>query len=190
MKHILRMLVIVIVFLFVLFVSGVAGGSVSAVDTTPVATQATSAQGAKEYFLPYPGILPDHPLYKIKLVRDWILERIIVDPIRKTEFYILQGDKRLNMGIALVEKGNSALAGEVISQSGNFMEQAMHTLTSIKTAGREVPLYVLEHMESALVKHNDVLETMRVNQSGSAESVIIDAQKHIQALRQDIAKVR
>lgn len=200
MKRILRMPVIIIVFLFVLFIPGVAGGSIFAADTTPVATQATSAQGAtvsdvsmksggKEYFLPYPGILPDHPLYKIKLVRDWILERIIVDPIRKTEFYILQGDKRLNMGIALVEKGNSALAGEVIVQSGNFMEQAMHALASIKSAGREVPAYVLEHLENALVEHGEVLESMQKNQSALGD-IIGGALQQIRTLLQDSETIR
>ncbi|MBI3576483.1 hypothetical protein HY086_00365, partial [Candidatus Gottesmanbacteria bacterium] len=63
-----------------------------------------------EYLLPYPGILPDNPLYFLKAARDKIIEFLIADPVRKAEFYILQSDKRLGMTSMLLEKGNTTRA--------------------------------------------------------------------------------
>ncbi|PIZ98613.1 MAG: hypothetical protein COX78_02915, partial [Candidatus Levybacteria bacterium CG_4_10_14_0_2_um_filter_35_8] len=56
------------------------------------------------YELPYPGLLPDHPLYFLKMTRDKIIGFFISDPIKKAEFDILQSDKRLSAGVYLLNK--------------------------------------------------------------------------------------
>ena len=60
--------------------------------TQQTATQAGNVQMTTEttvkYELPYPGILPDNPLYFLKQIRDWIMERLITDPLKKIEFYM------------------------------------------------------------------------------------------------------
>ena len=58
-----------------------------------------------EYTLPYPGILPDSPLYFLKTARDKIVSFLISDPLKKAEFNLLAADKRLNSGIFLFNKG-------------------------------------------------------------------------------------
>src|SRR3989304_6415715 len=50
------------------------------------------------YQLPYPGILPDHPLYTLKAVRDRIQVFLTRDNLKKAEIYLLYSDKRLAMG--------------------------------------------------------------------------------------------
>jgi hypothetical protein len=62
------------------------------------------------YTLPYPGILPDHPLYFVKQLRDTVLSLLISNPVRKVKFYILMADKHLSMGVVLKEKGKPELA--------------------------------------------------------------------------------
>ena len=48
------------------------------------------------YLLPYPGMLPDNPLYMLKAMRDRVINFLIADSQKKAEFYLLQSDKRLN----------------------------------------------------------------------------------------------
>jgi hypothetical protein len=110
-----------------------------------------------EYALPYPGILPDHPLYFLKRLRDTILERLISDPIRKAEFYLLQSDKRLQMGLMLINNGKGNLGESTISKAEKYMEQAVTGLSQYKKGGSIVPPYIVERLEKATAKHQEVI---------------------------------
>lgn len=133
-----------------------------------------------QYELPYPGMLPNHPLYAVKQVRDWILDKMIVDPVKKTEFYILQGDKRLAMGIMLSTSGNSILSEQIISKGEKYMNNAVQTLLTLKAQGKDVPAYITDHLTQSLAKHAEVLtseiakttdETLKSGLTGSLELV-------------------
>ena len=172
--------------LSVLFPSKILGVSPK---PTPVPTSAViivedqeaipSFEKKPEYILPYPGILPNHPLYVIKRFRDFILDRLIVDPVRKTEFTILQADKRLAMGILLIDKGDAVLAEEIISKGEKYLYKGIQLLIEEKKLGKEVPSYVLERLDASLQKHSEGLgelveeasEEARVGLSGSLDLV-------------------
>ena len=96
------------------------------------ATTATPTAEPVQYELPYPGMLPNNPLYILKQIRDWVLDKLITDPIKKTEFYVLQGDKRLGMGLALSASGNRVLAEQVISKGEKYMNNAVRTLLTVR----------------------------------------------------------
>jgi len=121
------------------------------------AASATPASEPVRYELPYPGMLPDNPLYFLKQARDWILDKLIVDPVKKTEFYILQGDKRLAMGIQLAEAGNGILSEQIISKGEKYMNNAVQSLFALKTQGKDVPAYITDHVAQALAKHEEVI---------------------------------
>lgn len=125
--------------------------------TMVFAATATPTAQPVQYDLPYPGILPNNPLYFAKQARDWILDKLIMDPVKKTEFYILQGDKRLVMGVDLSASGNRALGEQTISKGEKYMNNAMATLLSLKTQGGDVPAYITDHLAQSLAKHAEVL---------------------------------
>jgi len=110
-----------------------------------------------EYTLPFPGMLPDHPLYFLKRIRDTILEKLISDPIRKTEFYVLQSDKRLQMGLMLMNSGKGTLGESTISKAEKYMEQAVVGLSFYKKNGGSIPAYVIERLEKSTAKHQEVI---------------------------------
>src|SRR5579883_115828 len=56
---------------------------------------AVSPTGVPDYVLPYPGILPDNPFYFLKVLRDRLILFFISNPTKKSSFYLLQSDKRL-----------------------------------------------------------------------------------------------
>lgn len=137
-----------------------------------VAVEPVSPTTKIDYALPYPGILPDHPLYFMKRVRDAILEVLIMEPIRKSEFYILQGDKRLEMGIMLVEQKKFALAETTVSKAEKYMEKAVLGLMTYKTSGGVIAPYVIEHVQKALAKHMEVLQELLVQAPEAQKSGI------------------
>src|SRR5258708_61565 len=54
-----------------------------------------------QYELPYPGILPDNPLYFLKTFRDTIVLFLISEPWKKADFDLQQADKLVNASIYL-----------------------------------------------------------------------------------------
>lgn len=126
-----------------------------------------------EYVLPYPGILPDHPLFVVKRFRDWIIELLITDPVRKAEFYILQADKRLNMGVFLKNQGKEGLTPKVFSEAETFRRQALAELNKVSQGGREIPAYVVERLEQSLVKHIEALSDLGLTEAAAQISTLV-----------------
>lgn len=126
-------------------------------ETASPAAIPSASPALVQYELPYPGMLPNNPLYIFKQIRDWILDKLIMDPLKKTEFYILQGDKRLGMGLQLNASGNGVLAEQVISKGEKYMHRAVQTLLTVKAQGKDVPAYITDHITRALAKHAELL---------------------------------
>lgn len=161
------------------------------VTTATTAGEPSAMPSPAQYDLPYPGMLPNNPLYVLKQVRDWILDKLIIDPVKKTEFYILQGDKRLAMGLMLAESGNGVLSEQTISKGEKYMNNATATLLTLKSQGKDVPAYITDRLSQALAKHSEVLtqeiakttdETIKSGLTGSLDLVT--------TLREDVSKLR
>lgn len=122
-----------------------------------------------EYALPYPGILPDHPLYVFKKIRDAILEFLIVDPVRKAEFYILQADKRLAMALAYAQKDRSVSVPPLILESVGFHAKALDLLSGTKESVVDTA-HMRGRLKQSLMKYTEsigVLERMLEGQYSS-----------------------
>lgn len=164
---------------------------------TPVIAQATKTlptpttkKEKVEYVLPYPGILPDHPLYALKRLRDLILDKLIVDPVRKIDFYVLQADKRLNMGIALKAKNKPAMAEEAISKGEKYMHKAVGGFTALKRDGKEVPGYISDRLEKSMAKHIEVLEELISPTAGSERAGLEGSLELVKAVQQEFIKIK
>jgi hypothetical protein len=154
----------------------------------PVATQTATVQ--VDYELPYPGMLPDNPLYFLKQARDWMLDKLIVDPVKKAEFYILQGDKRLSMGIMLSASGKKTLGEQVISKGEKYMDNAVQSMLTLKSQGKDVPAYIVDHLSKSLAKHAEVL-TAEIDKAGGAERAGLNASLTLVGkLRSDLEKLK
>lgn len=143
-----------------------------------------------EYALPYPGILPDHPLYFLKQIRDRILDWLIVDPVKKTEFYILQADKRLSMGIVLTNDKKNILAETTISKGEKYMNNAVSAVTSFKADGKLITGNLIDRLDKSLAKHKEVLEELIAKESGAPKAGLTASLQLVVKLQQDIAKLK
>jgi len=170
----------------------VAGGEEagSQLPLEPIGEQQMSSVQKVEYSLPFPGILPDHPLYFLKRLRDTILEKLISDPIRKTEFYILQADKRLAMGNLLMEAGKGTLGESTISKAEKYMEQAISGMALHKKNGGSVPGYVIERLEKATAKHQEVITELLNKAQETEKAGLQGSMKLLQEITASIASLK
>lgn len=137
---------------FLIFLTGVVFGK----TPTPTLTASPAAQKV-DYVLPYPGILPDHILYPLKMLRDRILDFLIREPFKKTDFLILMADKRLGAGKSLIEGGKAALGELTISKGEKYLERAIDKASQARQQGKNVG-GLLDKLEKSVQKHIEVLE--------------------------------
>lgn len=138
-------------------------GAASVKVSVTVSPTPTPAPQKIEYDLPYPGILPTHPLYFLKSLRDKIIESLIKDPVSKAEFYILQADKKVNMGLTLKQLGKGEEAKEAFGEAVEAHTKAI-ALVEVQLKNKNaVPRHILEKLSLSLAKHKEVLQAAGEN---------------------------
>ncbi len=136
----------------------------------PSATQ-TANNTAVQYDLPYPGILPDNPLYFLKVVRDNLLGLFITDPLKKASYDLLMANKRLVSARGLIDEGKTDLAITTLSKSGNYFDQAISKAYEAKNQGEDANP-VLSNLITAAKKHQEVIEQMVQKTKGDTKTTI------------------
>lgn len=110
-----------------------------------------------QYDLAYPGILPDNPLYKLKLLRDKITSFLITDPKKRVEFYLLQADKGILATAMLIDKKNIMLAEQTVLR-------AEHNMTLLNNEFPRMPKKpdnaLFAKLKTASLKHQEVLNSL------------------------------
>jgi len=123
-----------------------------------------------KYDLAYPGILPDHPFYKLKVLRDKISLALISDPRKKIDFYLLKTDKEILAAAMLVDKGLIDLAAQTaLKAEHNFtlLTQAMYSLPNPP----KEDLY--KKLETASLKHQEVLASLAKRVSSQKQKIFL-----------------
>lgn len=124
---------------------------ISSISITPVPTV--------EYSFPYPGILPDNPLYSLKTLRDKILIFFTNDGIKKTQLNLLLSDKRLMMGEILWEKGNSELSISTITKAEKYLLNTSLELVTLKKQDK-LPPGLADKVALAAKKHTEIIKDL------------------------------
>lgn len=112
-----------------------------------------------EYNLPYPGLLPDNPLYYLKAIRDNLLKFFITDFLKKAEFDLLQANKRLGASQALLSKNKAELSITTLSKSGNYFDDAITSIQLAKKQGEQTNSLLTE-LSKAAQKHQQIIRQM------------------------------
>ncbi|MBI3385845.1 hypothetical protein HY031_02040 [Candidatus Gottesmanbacteria bacterium] len=159
---------------------------VAAVTTSQGVATLTPTPTKVDYALPYPGILPDNPLYFLKAIRDRILDFLIVDPAKKAEFYVLQADKRLGMGAVLFEQGKAQLSEDTVSKGEKYLVQALGSAQSLKNSGKEIPGYLLDRLTKSAAKHEEILKELVAKATGKD---LVSFQESLILLQKTIADI-
>lgn len=115
-----------------------------------------------DYFLAYPGILPDHPLYPIKALRDQIWLFLSSGSKAKAEKQLLFADKRISAALQLMEKGKPQLATETSLKAEYYLLSASKTLAGLE---KEEFQRLKPNFIQAAVKHRQVLMSLQIDQA-------------------------
>ena len=126
------------------------------------------------YNLPYPGLLPDNPLYLAKTVRDRITDFLTRDNLKKAELYLLYSDKRAAMSLALAHKGKSQLAIDTFIKGEKYFLKIPYLLKSVKKQGGQVPSNFFEILKLSNAKHKELIgELIKILPQGLNQSLTL-----------------
>lgn len=143
------------------------------------------------YELPYPGLLPDSPLYFLRIVRDKSVSFLISDPKKKAEFDLLQADKRLNTGIYLFKEGKDkyALAVSTISKGENYFEEAIAKAKEAKKQKMETN-DLLRRLSDSAYKHQEVLKSLEKKSGKDFKEGFVSLRKRVDNLEKQADSLR
>lgn len=142
---------------------------------SPTATPSPTIKPEIVYYLAYPGILPDHFLYPLKMARDRIRLWLTTDPVKKAEVMLLYADKRLGAAKALIEGNKFSLGITTLEKGEKYLEQAVGELEKAKENGVEIGKEV-EKFKTAVLKHEEVI--LNIGSSLSPENKAV-VNKHL-----------
>lgn len=156
MKKIAFLLVCFFAF-FTSVVSGYDGPEFNTAAASESSASESVIGNVDEYQLPYPGILPDNPLYPVKALRDRLVNFLISDPLKKAEFNILQADKRLQAGVYLIDRSKKHdLAIDTISKGENYFADAI--IKTLDSQKQGLPAGgILDKLKKSAVKHKKTI---------------------------------
>lgn len=132
-----------------------------------VQAQTITTETKVDYYLPYPGLLPDHPLYWLKMVRDRVQLWLTTDSLQRGEKLLLYADKRLGAGWALVEGNKPELGITTITKAEKYLEQAVNLAQKLGEGEKEVKFKA--KLAKAVKKHEEVLRLIKIKTEGGGE---------------------
>lgn len=141
-----------------------------------------------DYQLPYPGLLPDSPLYFLRALRDSISGFLIADPLKKAEFDLLQADKRLSAGIYLSNSKKYDLADSTISKGENYLEDSISKMEQAKKQG-ELVSDIGKRVYLSSAKHQQVLQIIADKVSGNLKEKFLLDKKRAEELGKRVKKI-
>jgi hypothetical protein len=146
-----RIFALLIFFFFIFFTSGI-------IYTN---SQELNIEAKKvEYTLPYPGLLPDSPLYIIKAVRDRIVDFLARNCVDKARLYLLNSDKRAASAIKMIESGKSKLAISTMSKAEKYALRMVECMKEIKKQGSQKDENFNLNAKLSNEKHREIIENM------------------------------
>ncbi|CAN5202774.1 hypothetical protein BH11PAT1_BH11PAT1_4970 [soil metagenome] len=159
--------------------------SEQAIQASPAATTTS----IPEYFLPYPGLLPDSPLYFLKVARDRVVGFLIHDPLKKAEFNLLQADKRVQAGLNLVQKNKTKeqLAYTTVLKGENYFEDAIVKVREAKSQGI-VTNDLSTKLMQANKKHIEIIQEMKKMAPEAEKKKYDTLLTHVTQLAEQVAK--
>lgn len=118
------------------------------------------------YAFPWPGILPDNKIYKLKVLRNKIVEKIIVGPAKKVEFDLLMADKTIYASKLLMEKGKVDLSKETVLKGENYYSMLVQDYNMALLSHEQIPSWLDQKITLAAIKHQEVFKQLEDKVTG------------------------
>lgn len=141
------------------------------------------------YELPYPGLLPGSTLYPLKAIRDKILELFISDYTKKSNFYLLQADKRMSASLTLFELNRDVLAETTFSKGQNYLEKSIDNVVAAKNSQKNISDILAKIKMSAAFQKQEIGKLIKVTK-GEAGQKLTEDYKRAQDLQKRAEEVK
>lgn len=143
--------------------------------TTPMADDrfaggveySTQSASPLAYRLPYPGLLPDNPLYFLKMTRDRVRLWIMPQGIKKINLLIGYGDKRVGAAYYLASGNKIPLAYSTTLKSYAYMDQAATAIQN-GSISKEEEVIMMQVLHQSLSTHIRTLREIVLMVEGDA----------------------
>lgn len=172
--------IIIIFFLLLLFPK-----SSLAQENSESIKSATSA-ALIDYKLTWPGILPDHPLYKLKVLKDKITAKLITNKVKKIEYDLLMADKTIYASKLLIQKGNISLAKETALKGEHYYTTLVSDYKWAYWYKEKIPQELDKRIIVAALKHQeifaDIAKDLKGEDKKTFENTIYFSKKNYQEL--------
>lgn len=137
-----------------------------------------------DYPLPYPGILPDSPIYFLKVARDQLMLWVIRDARQEAFYLLLLSDKRLAAGEALISKSNksnksSDIGAMAVVKGEEYFSRAVDQAIAAKKSGADTN-DLFSKLTVSAAKHTEVINDLLAKVSGKAASELVKAHRENQ----------
>jgi len=160
-----------------------------AVSPVPSPEASVSSKPQSSYFLAYPGILPDNPLYRFKMVRDRIWEWLTTGSGSRAKLFLLYADKRLGAGKALIDGNKVSLGVSTILKGEKYFERAILEAEKEKKIKRGQLSTFGETLRTAYLKYEEVLLELKEKASPDVKPAIDDLLKFLKSLQEKAAVI-
>lgn len=114
---------------------------------------------AVDYYLPYPGVLPDHFLWPVKVLRDKLWLFVTRDSRKRADLLLLFADKRIGMGRELIRGGKPELGVSTVEKGEQYLQEAFDEGEKAKSRGADTT-DLLTRLAKASLKHMEEIENM------------------------------
>lgn len=111
-----------------------------------------------DYQLPYPGLLPDNPLYLIKSLRNSVLLLVTTDDLEKAKIMLNLSDKRMAMAKPLADKGKLSMSVESVIEAEELFERMLPVVAKIEDQNKRSEFLI--EIKKANLKHREEIETL------------------------------
>lgn len=122
----------------------------------------------------WPGILPDHPLYKLKVLRNKIIYNIIYRPVKRVEFDLLMADKTLYASKLLMDQGKWELAKETALKGENYFSMLVADYARVKQRDEIIPGTLRTRIDQAYEAHQQLIDYLGQKARGSDKKTYQD----------------
>ncbi|OGY11294.1 MAG: hypothetical protein A3A58_00790 [Candidatus Blackburnbacteria bacterium RIFCSPLOWO2_01_FULL_41_27] len=137
-----------------------------------------------EYYLPHHGLLPDHPFWPIKALRDKVWVQLTRDPIKRAQLLLLFADKRISMAQELLQNGKGALGVSTAVKAEQYLKESFIQYQEAEKLGMDTADF-LQKLTRASLKHREMLEEFKNIAPNDAKSVIVETLNTPKTLYED-----
>lgn len=158
--------------------------------TASAHAQKTTVPSPSTYDLAYPGLLPDHPLYFLKVARDNVMGFFKGEPTEKASFALLQADKHMAAThVLLTQKNNPELATASLDTAQDYLEEAIIQTDSAKKEGMDTH-EICHKLKQASKIHTLVLEELEKQMHGKDTTKLAEEKNRAEKLAKMASSLR